>query len=292
MTLSFLPQPAAPVPDGLFTQANSARLTDFCLGGGENYAVDRTLAAELSQVAPYWRLAVLSSRLHALLTVGLLARHGIRQYLDLGCGFPPTRRPQSLSEQPVYERVRCHRPEAVVVTVDSDPVVAAHARAAVFTPRGAPPFVAADLRDVAALEPVLNMFDQDRPIAVLLHDVLAWIPEDQAVHDLMRALRCQLPPGSVLSLTHATADLHIQSTRAAAAAYRSAQLTWRPRSGAALTELLGDWTLLGHRRPVPTALWHPAHPLGILAPWQCGVYALLATTPRSPLRILDRPERP
>ncbi|MET7534638.1 hypothetical protein [Streptomyces goshikiensis] len=45
----------------------------------------------------------------------------------------------------------------------------------------------------------------DRPVAALLHDVLPWIPDDARVGDALAYLRTWLPPGSALSITHATA---------------------------------------------------------------------------------------
>ncbi|MFD9562196.1 SAM-dependent methyltransferase [Streptomyces sp. NPDC059994] len=288
MTVHRLPCAAPAVPESLFTTPSSARLTDYCLGGGEHYSIDRALAAELSNTAPSWRLSVLANRLHTLMTCELLARHGIRQFLDLGCGYPPTRRPRSRSAQPLHTVVRRLQPEATVVAVDCDPIVGAHMRAAPFGGPGSPVFVAADLREVGSLEPALRLLDLSGPIAVLLHDVLAWIPDDQAVHNLLEALRRWLPPGSAISLTHATPDLHGLTTHALAATYQAAQLPWRPRTGDAIAALLGDWPLLGHHRPVPTTQWHPAHPLRIMPPWHAGACALLATTPHSSLRILPR----
>ncbi|MFD9483637.1 SAM-dependent methyltransferase [Streptomyces sp. NPDC059991] len=245
MTVYRLPWVAPAVPDSVFTTPSSARLTDFCLGGGEHYSIDRTLAAELSAAAPSWRLSILSDRLHTLMTCELLARHGFRQFLDLGCGYPPTRRPRSRSAEPFYKAVRRLQPEAVVVAVDSDPVVGAHARAVPFGGPGTPAFVAADLRKVSSLQPALSLLDCYEPIAVLLHDVLAWIPDDKTVRNLMHALRHCLPLDSAISLTHATPDLHGLTTHALAAKYQAAQLPWRPRTGDAITELLGIWRFWG-----------------------------------------------
>ncbi|MCX5303024.1 SAM-dependent methyltransferase [Streptomyces sp. NBC_00160] len=212
-----------------------ARVCDFITGGTDNYSADRALGRPLLTAAPWLDRAAAAARNHGQETVTRLAAQGITQFLDLGCGLPQRH------GRNTHDAAQRHRPESTVVYVDRDPMVQAHVRTWLAeTPRELD--LHADVTRTAHLldQPAITRLDHARPIAVLLHEVLPWISDGKARH-LLEALRNWLPAGSVLSVVHAAADSHPESTPALAGLYRKAGILYRPRSLKQLLALVRDW---------------------------------------------------
>jgi hypothetical protein len=104
------------------TAPSIARMYDYALGGKDNYAIDRAAADRLSAVAPDVAELARANRAFVVRAVTIMAEAGVDQYLDLGCGL--------LTYPTVHEAARTIVPDARVVYVDHDPIVVAHARAA------------------------------------------------------------------------------------------------------------------------------------------------------------------
>ncbi|MGR7002260.1 SAM-dependent methyltransferase [Yinghuangia aomiensis] len=98
-----------------------ARIYDSLLGGKDNFAVDRAVAAELLEAAPGLAECAISHRLILSRGVKFLVEQGIRQFVDLGSGLP--------SAQNTHQVAQDGDPEARVVYVDNDPIALAHGRA-------------------------------------------------------------------------------------------------------------------------------------------------------------------
>ncbi|MFI7356238.1 SAM-dependent methyltransferase [Streptomyces avidinii] len=212
-----------------------ARVCDFITGGTDNYSADRALGRPLLTAAPWLDRAASAARNHGQETVTRLAAQGITQFLDLGCGLP-----QSHGRN-THDAAQRHRPESTVVYVDRDPMVQAHVRTRLAeTPRELA--LHADITSTAHLldQPAIARLDRARTIAVLLHEVLPWISDGEAQH-LLETLRNWLPAGSVLSVVHAAADSHPESTSALAGLYRKAGILYRPRSLKQLLALVHSW---------------------------------------------------
>jgi hypothetical protein len=94
------------------TRPSAARIYDYLLGGKDNYAVDRAAADQVLAVAPDQRRLARANRAFAIRAVRVLAEAGIRQFVDLGTGFP--------SSPSVHEMARQADPSARVVYVDYD----------------------------------------------------------------------------------------------------------------------------------------------------------------------------
>ncbi|MET7296968.1 SAM-dependent methyltransferase [Streptomyces griseoloalbus] len=205
------------LPDGYFDEPNVARVQDHLDGGTDNYVVDRDFALGLVKVAPWLPASVRINRAHGPRVLDYVTRElGIDQVLDLGCGLPHDDR-RHLSDD-----VRR------MVYVDSDPGVKAHARM-ILAERHGTASLHADLRNMPALlaaGPVARL-DRGRPIGVLLHDVLPWIG-DEAAHTAADALRVWLPPGSVLSVTHASTDTAPEAMAALVGLHARAGIDFRP----------------------------------------------------------------
>jgi hypothetical protein len=94
---------------------------DYFLGGKNNFRVDRGAADKVITAYPETRRLAVANRRFLTRAVWYLAEHGIRQFIDLGSGLP--------TSPNVHEVARQVRPDARVVYVDSDPMVATHGRA-------------------------------------------------------------------------------------------------------------------------------------------------------------------
>src|SRR5258708_7144248 len=131
------------VPPGVDpTRPTAARLYDYYLGGTTNFAADPAVAGRLKADVPDLIDAVWANRgFHGRAAVWL-ARRGIRQFIDIGSGLP--------TQNNTHEAVHKVAPEARVVYVDNDPMVAAHADA-LLAEDGTTAVITADLRDPGAL---------------------------------------------------------------------------------------------------------------------------------------------
>nr|AHE40373.1 Hypothetical protein pFRL6_286c [Streptomyces sp. F12] len=235
------------IPPHYFQRPVVARVQDQLGGGTDNYAVDRAFARTLLAVAPWLPASVRINRGHWLRVLDYLTQGlGIDQVIDLGCGLPHDdhrRLPDSVRR---------------IVYVDNDPVVEGHARM-ILAERVGTASLLVDLTDVPALLAAapIQQLDHDRPIGVLLHDVVPWL-DDATARTVLAALGAHLPAGSVLSLTHATGDFTPAGQVARLAAlWQDAGIFFRPRTGTAIECLLAPWTLLGGCGLVTTATWHP-----------------------------------
>jgi S-adenosyl methyltransferase len=191
----------ADVPPGVDpTTTSSARLYDYLLGGTNNFPVDRQVAEMMKAYAPDTVDAVLSNRgFHGRAAVWM-ARRGISQFLDLGSGLP--------TQNNTHESVRRVIPDARVVYVDIDPMVAAHA-SRLLEGDGSTALVTADLREpeVVLNHPdVLRLIDFDEPAGVLATDVIHFIGDSSDPPGLVARYMAAVAPGSFLALSHATRD--------------------------------------------------------------------------------------
>ncbi len=103
------------------TVPHVARIYDFLLGGKDNYQADRDAAERLIAELPHCADAARENRSFLGRAVRHLAGRGIRQFLDIGSGFPAAGN--------VHQVAQRADPACRVVYVDNDAVVLAHARA-------------------------------------------------------------------------------------------------------------------------------------------------------------------
>ncbi|MFF8903219.1 SAM-dependent methyltransferase [Streptomyces lydicus] len=264
-------------PDGWVTIPAEPRVYDYLLGGTDNLRADRALGDALVSAANWLPRAAQINRMYGVLTVAHLARRGIRQFVDLGCGYPT---PAFLEMPNPHEAAARIRPDARFLHVDQDPVVASHAAAFLSGPRGEHRVLCADIRKVGDLlaTPEARQLDHNQPMGFLLHDVLAWIPDDSEAHQLLADIRTLAPAGSAISITHATTDMRREEGQAVVALYAAHGLALRPRSYAEIRALLDPWPL---EEPglLPTGRWH-ADPLHAELPdAQSGAYAAVSMHP-------------
>jgi hypothetical protein len=216
------PFPAIDVKTG-----NPARIWDYWLGGKDNFAADREAAQKVMEVLPWMPTAVRRCREFLTLSVrGLAGGYGIRQFLDIGTGLPTAGN--------VHEVAQEAAPASRVVYVDHDPVVSTHARALLTSrPEGRTDYVQADLRDTATvLAEAARTLDFSEPAAVLLINVLHFIPEADDPYRAVGALMDAVPPGSFLVMVHGASDLDADTVGEGIVLYNqlsSAPLAFRSR---------------------------------------------------------------
>jgi SAM-dependent methyltransferase len=177
-----------------------ARVWNYLVGGRDNFEADRKAARQLISAAPVMSEVGPATRAFHQRAVRFAAQAGIRQFLDIGTGMPTAGNTHDIAQ--------AIAPECRIVYVDNDPVVLAHARALLTSAReGATSYIDADARDVDAIvTAAAPTLDFSQPVAVILIDILNFIPGDEA-GDVVRALRDVVAPGSHLAVTQPANDL-------------------------------------------------------------------------------------
>ncbi|MCX4677633.1 SAM-dependent methyltransferase [Streptomyces sp. NBC_01433] len=250
-----------PRPEDWTTRPAVSRIDNYLLGGSENYPPDRELALQLLDAAPWLPQMVRINGSHRPRVVHTLARDlDISQFVDLGCGLPPRWKGQRKGYDPgapVYDAARLAHNAPRVVYVDNDQTVCAHARTTL-DEHPTTTAVYGDIREIANLldHPKIASLDRGRPIAMLLHDLLPWVP-DAAAHQVMAELREWLPTGSAISLTHATTDWVPEVMKDLVALYAEVGISYQPRSLDEISALLAPWEVLPPGI-VPTGQWRGA----------------------------------
>ncbi|MFJ4152686.1 SAM-dependent methyltransferase [Streptomyces galbus] len=221
-------------------RAHSARMYDYYLGGKTNYAVDREAAQAVIQVFPAIEMTARVNRTYMHRAARYLAGQGLRQFIDLGTGIPTAPN----LHQVVQEQV----PDATVVYADNDPIVLVYADELLdSTPEGTTCYIEADVtapdKLLEAVE-ASGVIDFGRPVALSLHAVLHFVPDEQDPYSIVTRLLQELAPGSFLSLTHCTGDFEPQAWEAIVETYRQRGTPAQVRSHAEVLRFFGDLELV------------------------------------------------
>jgi hypothetical protein len=189
------------VPDEvLLDRPNVARMWDYFVGGGHNFAVDREAADQVIKAYPDLPLVARVTRAFLGRVVRFLISQGIDQFLDIGSGIP--------TANSVHEIARRVVPSARVAYVDIDPVAVAHSQA-ILRETANTVAIQADARCPESIinhPDVLRVLDWTRPIGVLAIAIFHFVPEDAEAKRIARSLNAALASGSFLAFTHATDD--------------------------------------------------------------------------------------
>lgn len=231
-----------------------ARMYDYWLGGKDNFAVDRAAAERLVELVPETRDIALANRRFLVRAVRHLASRGIDQFIDLGAGVP--------TSPNVHEVARETHPDARVVYVDSDPIVAVHHRAL----NGADGVLArtADARDTEAVlgdERIRGLIDFTRPVGVLCVGVLHYLGTDAEVRPMLDRYAEACAPGSYRAASIAgsawtVSDVTVRRSRSEFTK-TSTQLTLR--TCAEIAALMSDLDL-DEPGLVPITQWQTSEP--------------------------------
>ena len=183
-----------------------ARVWNYFVGGKDNFAADRALADQMLDAAPEITIvAQLTRQFIRRVVEELVTVYGIRQFLDIGSGLP--------TAENTHEVAQWAAPESRIVYVDNDPVVIRHAEALLNSaPEGACDFAEADLRDPERImAEAARTLDLSKPVAVMLVQVLHFIPDSDDPYGIVSRLMAALPPGSFLIIVHGASDLNRQA---------------------------------------------------------------------------------
>ncbi|WP_158890985.1 SAM-dependent methyltransferase [Amycolatopsis anabasis] len=197
MPNSFIAPPERQVVEIDTDKASFVRLYDAFLGGKDNYAVDRALCRQVTELAAEAPAAIRQLHNWLLRALRFLARDvGLDQYLHLGIGLPHRENTHHIAQR--------LRPGTSVVYVDSDPMILAQARALLAENYGV--YVAegdiADPVGVLSDPSVTDHLDFTRPIGVILHSSMHYIPDAAGPHEAVARYVDALAPGSCIALSH------------------------------------------------------------------------------------------
>ena len=182
--------------------AHIARVQDYWLGGRDNFAADRHAGEEAVTAFPGLVASVRSTRSFLARTVRYLtAEEGVRQFLDIGSGIPTAGN--------THEVAQAIAPDALVVYMDNDPVVFAHARGLLASgPHGNTAYLGTDLRDTGTvLAGAARLLDLTQPVALVLMSVLQFVPDEADPWRIVATLIDALAPGSFLVVAHPANDI-------------------------------------------------------------------------------------
>jgi SAM-dependent methyltransferase len=179
---------------------NSARIWNYHLGGKDNFAIDREAAEAANAMAreigtPTGPEAAREGRHLLQRMVDFMAEQGVRQFLDLGSGFPNMANTHQIAHR-AY-------PDARVIYVDLDPVVSTHQTALMAGPNVLT--LNADLRvpeQVLADKRARELFDFDQPIGILFICLLHCLWDKEDPWGVVRRFRDAVAPGSYLAISH------------------------------------------------------------------------------------------
>ncbi|GAA3763946.1 SAM-dependent methyltransferase [Salinactinospora qingdaonensis] len=234
---------------------------DYCLGGKDNFAVDREAVLAVNKNFPEGVDVARQNRLFLYRVVRFLAQEaGIDQFLDLGSGLP--------TQHNVHQVAQQFQPGAHVVYVDNDPIVLAHGRA-LLADNDATTVITADLtepREILARPDVAQLIDFTRPVAALFLSVPHSIPDDHTLRDTLSTVTRALTPGSFVALSQA-AGVDEEAAQENTELATSLGLAWKTRTVAEFTALVAELGL----EPVEPGLidvndWRPDPDQPPLAP--------------------------
>ena len=193
-----------------------ARIYDLFLAGKSGFAADREEAARVEAAfspplpghLPAPREMALRSRLFADRAVSWASRHGVRQVLDLGAGYPaggrivPLPGGGTVTLRDIHEAAGDGGP-ARVVYADKDPVAVSHMSALAADGKN----ITAILGDVADPDAILadpavrDCIDFRLPVCVVLSLVLQQFPAGTARQITAAWVAAASCPGSVLAIS-------------------------------------------------------------------------------------------
>jgi uncharacterized protein (DUF1778 family) len=264
-------EPVPAEPD--VTHPNVARMYDYFLGGGANFAVDREAADAAEAAWPYIRQGARIQRAFMGRAVRFLAQQGVDQFLDLGSGIPTVGN--------VHEIAHRHNKAARVAYVDYE-TVAVHAARSMLADERWVNVTQADIRDpdaVLSAPTVADLIDFSRPVAVLAVGILHFLPDTDDPAGVLAAYRDACPPGSHLVISHASqVSLPDEQVARFLAAYARSTTPALWRTVAEIRPFLDGY------RPVDPGLvllplWRPDYPVSDTQAAESNIYGAVGTLP-------------
>jgi O-methyltransferase involved in polyketide biosynthesis len=245
---------------------NIARAYDYLLGGKDNFAADRELAAKMLEIYPLAGVLARENRSFLARAVDYVSRQGTAQFIDVGSGLPTS---------PNTHEVACGvNPAARVLYVDNDPVVISHATA-LLAGSGNMAAVPGDVRcPDAILASAGPVIDLSRPACVILTMILHFFGPAEAAGIVAGFVRA-LAPGSFLIISvgvnsdagladqvtaeYSAGGLHVHDRGQVAGYFTGLEL-----AGPGLTEVQ-NWLRAHNQSAMPYQGAVPSRPADVLA---------------------------
>lgn len=251
---------------------NAARVYDYYLGGGHNFAVDREFAAQVLATFPEARNLARRARRWLRQAVQVLAAdYGVQQFLDLGAGIP--------SAGCVHEVAREVHPHARVLYVDNEAVAVASTQQLV-DGLGGVAILEEDFTrpDLVVRHPLTTTtLDLSRPVAVIFSCTLHQVPNEQDPAAIVAAYRDATAPGSFLAISHGTSDNRPDFAEVARK-YQGASNGFFTRTHSEIAAFFDGYELIEPGLAF-TGLWRPEDPDDTGDAYRSGCYAGVAHKP-------------
>jgi hypothetical protein len=185
------------VPPEIDTSRPSvARVYDAILGGKDNFAVDRVVAAQAVKTMGDDGNGARLNRAALGRAVRYMVGQGVAQFLDLGSGLPTV--------QNTHQIAQTVDPAARVVYVDNDPSVYLHGQA-LLADDASTTVVLGDITApdrLLALPEVREFLDFDKPVGLILNAVIHHVLDSEDPYAIVESYKRALSSGSYLQLTH------------------------------------------------------------------------------------------
>jgi len=261
------------VPDKIdLDRPSAARIYDYLLGGGHNFASDRAVAERLLRVLPAFDIARMN-RAFLGRAVRFLIDAGIRQFLDLGSGIPTVGN--------VHEVAQHADPNCRVIYVDNEPVAVAHGEL-LLEGNDRATIIHADMRDPELIlnsPTTLQLIDFAEPVGLLMVGVLQFLPDEDDPWALVTRYRDALASGSYLALSAFTQDYTPEGMNAAVDVCHATQHPIYPRDRDAIMRMLTGFELY-EPGLVYTPQWRPERLEDVADNWKrANMYAAVGHKP-------------
>jgi len=177
-----------------------ARIYDYMLGGDNNFPADRQAAEQILAAVPEVKDAAWANRGFHQRAAVWIAKHGVRQFIDIGSGLPTVGN--------THDVVHGVSADSRVVYVDNDPMVRLHSDSLLEGQSGTA-VILGDLRDpetILADRDLRALIDFGAPVGLLMTGVMMFVADGSNPWRLVARYLAELAPGSYLSLSHLTGD--------------------------------------------------------------------------------------
>jgi hypothetical protein len=210
---------------------SAAEVYDYWIGGSHHSENSRRFAEAVTAAVPATPLYALANRVFLRRAVEFAAEAGIRQFLDIGSGFPTVGN--------VHEIAQSCAQDARVVYVDLDLNAVRRGR---FMLAGNPrtSMIQGDVREIDSIlddAAVGELIDFGKPVAVLVLALFHFVPGD--VSGIIGRLHKVMAPGSLVIISHSTPH-YPQAAQQVARGRQEVQL----RSAIEVKELLAGFDIV------------------------------------------------
>jgi O-methyltransferase involved in polyketide biosynthesis len=226
---------------------STARMYDYFLHGDNNFPIDRAAGDEVIRRVgqTLTRDVVWENRRFLGRAVHHLASEcGVRQFIDVGAGLP--------SSENTHQVAGRSTPDARVVYVDVDPVVAEYGRQLLSDEEAERVrLITADIREPRRIldhPDTQAVLDFTQPIALLFIAVFHFIVDEEDPRGIVEEFRSRVVPGSYLAISHLATKME--------AIYRNASAPMVYRDSADIEALFAGTDIVAPGL-VPVARWRP-----------------------------------